>query len=328
MSFFGGLAAGAASVASRRDRTGDQATAGGVVVVGPAAATASSAERSDDGSSRPRRSARRRIPAAAFGLKQYLDRCGPVSSTSDKDDATASLGYSEVLSVQHSVGDAIPEFSQRPEDGTHCAAVEFHAPPAGAGGVAAGSSPNRVPCVAVAAAGSFGSAEAGADRRQEARHVFQTEPPRPKVGEEPNDLPEEFRTCATQPEATSRHGEVLAGPAGEKNSVVGIKSGCSELIGSDLPYVGEQGGVWHPVVDDPAGGHVDLDGRGDADPRPREGVIESADTGEEGDGGHLGHAGPPLVRNGMSTSAHACPDLESTIWHMDIRRQVSLNFGA
>jgi hypothetical protein len=166
MSFFGGLAAGAASVASRRDRTGDQAAAGGIVVVGPAAATASSAERSDDGSSRPRRSARRRIPAAAFGLKQYLDRCGPVSSTSDKDDATASLGYSEVLSVQHSVGDAIPEFSQRPEDGTHCAAVEFHATTADGGGVSAGSSPNRVPCVAVAAADSFCSAEAGADRRQ------------------------------------------------------------------------------------------------------------------------------------------------------------------
>lgn len=37
---------------------------------------------------------------------------------SDKEDATASLGHSEVLSVQHSVGEAIPELSHRPEDGT------------------------------------------------------------------------------------------------------------------------------------------------------------------------------------------------------------------
>ena len=36
---------------------------------------------------------------------------------SDKEDAAASLGNSEVLSVQNSVGEAIPELSHRPEDG-------------------------------------------------------------------------------------------------------------------------------------------------------------------------------------------------------------------
>ena len=42
---------------------------------------------------------------------------------SDNEDATTLLGDAEELSVQNSVGDPIPEFSQRPEDGTHCAAV-------------------------------------------------------------------------------------------------------------------------------------------------------------------------------------------------------------
>jgi hypothetical protein len=37
---------------------------------------------------------------------------------SDKEDATASLGHSKVLSVQNSVGEPIPEFPKRPEDGT------------------------------------------------------------------------------------------------------------------------------------------------------------------------------------------------------------------
>jgi len=36
---------------------------------------------------------------------------------SDNEDATASLRDSEVLSVEHSVGEPIPEFSQRPEEG-------------------------------------------------------------------------------------------------------------------------------------------------------------------------------------------------------------------
>jgi hypothetical protein len=42
---------------------------------------------------------------------------------SDKEDATAALGNSEVLSVQHSVGVPIPEVSQRPDDGTHILSV-------------------------------------------------------------------------------------------------------------------------------------------------------------------------------------------------------------
>jgi hypothetical protein len=36
----------------------------------------------------------------------------------DNEDSTASLGNSEVLSVQHSEGPPIPELAQRPEEGS------------------------------------------------------------------------------------------------------------------------------------------------------------------------------------------------------------------
>ena len=54
----------------------------------------------------------------AVALKKY--RCGtaPVSKTSDNEHTTAALGHSEVLSVQNSVGEPIPEDAQEPEEGT------------------------------------------------------------------------------------------------------------------------------------------------------------------------------------------------------------------
>jgi hypothetical protein len=42
---------------------------------------------------------------------------------SDNEDAAPSLGYSEILSVQNSVGDPIPEFDQHPEEGSKRASV-------------------------------------------------------------------------------------------------------------------------------------------------------------------------------------------------------------
>jgi hypothetical protein len=65
----------------------------------------------------PRLAARRSIPAQAFALKKYRCCTSPVSKMSDNEDATASLGHSEELSVQHSPGGTIPEFRQRPDDG-------------------------------------------------------------------------------------------------------------------------------------------------------------------------------------------------------------------
>jgi hypothetical protein len=81
-----------------------------------APATASKVSRNIVGNSLPRFSARRSIPAQAFALKEYRSGTPPVSKMSDKEDATAALGHSEELSVQHSLGATIPEFRQRPDD--------------------------------------------------------------------------------------------------------------------------------------------------------------------------------------------------------------------
>jgi hypothetical protein len=42
---------------------------------------------------------------------------------SDKEHTAAALGNSEELSVQHSVGEPIPEVSQRPDNGAHVFSV-------------------------------------------------------------------------------------------------------------------------------------------------------------------------------------------------------------
>jgi hypothetical protein len=53
-----------------------------------------------------------------LALKKYRRGTSPVSKMSDNEDATAALGHSEVLSVQHSPGATIPDVRQRPEDGS------------------------------------------------------------------------------------------------------------------------------------------------------------------------------------------------------------------
>jgi len=67
-------------------------------------ATASKALRNVSGNSRPLVPDRRNIPSHAFALKK--NRCGiePVSSTCDNEDSTASLGHSEILSIENSPG--------------------------------------------------------------------------------------------------------------------------------------------------------------------------------------------------------------------------------
>jgi hypothetical protein len=69
------------------------------------------------GNSFPRLSALLNIPAQAFGLKKYRRGRSPISKISDKYASAASLRDSEVFSVKRSVGDMIPEFSQRPDKG-------------------------------------------------------------------------------------------------------------------------------------------------------------------------------------------------------------------
>lgn len=85
----------------------------GLVVVW---ATDSNACRREGGNSRSRAAARRRIPAAALGLKKYLGGTGRVSKTSDNEHTAAALGHSEVLSVKHPPDHAVPEFDQATDD--------------------------------------------------------------------------------------------------------------------------------------------------------------------------------------------------------------------
>jgi len=55
------------------------------------------------------------MPRHAVALKK--NRCGtsPISKISDNEDAAPSLWNSEMLSVQNSVGEPIPEFDHAPE---------------------------------------------------------------------------------------------------------------------------------------------------------------------------------------------------------------------
>src|SRR5262249_45693485 len=68
------------------------------------------------GSFRPRFADRRKIPAAALGVKKDFRGPGWVSKTSDKQYTLAPLGDPEVLSVQHSPRHAIPEVIQGLDD--------------------------------------------------------------------------------------------------------------------------------------------------------------------------------------------------------------------
>jgi hypothetical protein len=60
------------------------------------------------------------MPRQAVALKKYRAGTPVVSKMSDNEDAAAALWNSEVLSVQNSVGEPIPEFAHRSEDGSKC----------------------------------------------------------------------------------------------------------------------------------------------------------------------------------------------------------------
>src|SRR3546814_17647761 len=117
-------------------RSGDEVSGCGFVCADAPSPVWRSARESANGNVFPRFSARRRMPEQAFALKKY--RCGrsPVSKISDNEDATAPLGNSEVLSVENAVGEPIPEFAQRPEEGAKL-------PSAGAGQYARDVFPDR-----------------------------------------------------------------------------------------------------------------------------------------------------------------------------------------
>lgn len=108
------------------------------------------------------------MPAQAFALKKYRSGTVPVSKMSDNEDATASLGHSEELSVQDSPGATIPDVRQRPEDGS------------------------KIP---------------SAVRRQDAGDVFPDDPPRPQSRSKLAKLDGQLATRIIQAASFSGDGE-------------------------------------------------------------------------------------------------------------------------
>lgn len=146
---------------------------------------------STTGSCLPRFAARRSIPAQAFALKKYRRGTAPVSKMSDNEDATAPLGHSEELSVQHSPGATIPEVRQRPEDGA------------------------KVP---------------SAVRRQDTRDVFPNDPSGPQSAGKPAKLDGQVATRVIQAASSSGDGERLAwSPSGENVDCAGASINPREI---------------------------------------------------------------------------------------------------
>ena len=142
-----------------------------------APATARSAASRWTGNFLPRRAARRRIPAQARALKKYRGWTSPVTKTRDNEHALPALGQSEILSVQNSVGEPIPEFDQAPEDGT------------------------KVP---------------SASRRQDSRDVLPNQPLGPCSLSKAKKLEGQVATAICQPSSESGDAETLAGRTADK----------------------------------------------------------------------------------------------------------------
>lgn len=101
---------------------------------------------------------------------------------SDKKDSTASLGDSDETSVQHSVGEPVAEFCQRPEDGT------------------------KVP---------------SASRRQDTGDVFPDDPARAKSISEPHELQGKVATRVRKPASESGNAESLARSSSDEQVTIG-----------------------------------------------------------------------------------------------------------
>jgi hypothetical protein len=167
--------------AGRTDAEGSDET--GVVEV---IATRASAVANGLGNVFPRRVARRKIPAAALGLKQYLGGTLASSTSAKEVDAPPPLGHAEVSAVQHSPGEIVnPEVGQRREnEGEIAAAV----------------------------------------RGKQSGYVLK-EHPAPsgeKSGSDAGELEEEPAPLARQPGAPAGDGDVLAGEAADEQITCGM----------------------------------------------------------------------------------------------------------
>jgi hypothetical protein len=117
------------------------------------------------------------MPLHALALKENRRRWSPVSKIADKEDSTALLRDSEELSVKHSVGEPIPAFPQRSEDGS------------------------KIP---------------SAVRRQDAGNIFPDDPARANSIKEAHALEGQLAASAIQPRSVSSDGEILTGCAGDE----------------------------------------------------------------------------------------------------------------
>lgn len=189
------------------------------------------------------------MPLAAFGLKQYLDRCGPVSRTSDKEQATASLGDSEVLRIQNPLGPPIAELCEvAPHDGDVVSAVDGEKP----------------------------------------RHVLADEPGGTCLSQDSHDVPPQSRSWVSHAAASARDAVSLAWPAGADNSSSGNKPCCSQLVTGYLRQVVEQVRFGEVPGQHAAAVRVDLDGSDDADAAAAQGEVKSAYAGAQAHGGQVG----------------------------------------
>ena len=224
----------------------------GVVAV----ARADSAACNRSGNVRPRFAARRKIPAAAFGLKK--NRCGAAGSrTADNEHSTAALGHSEISRVKHApCGAALwsgadarvsPAFLRdfRPEAG------EF---PEDDGEIFAGAS-------------FWGG--------QKARNVFGAKPIGSEFISDTHEFMEESAPRSSQATTLSRHTEILAGESTSKN--VNWRE-VALAAGGD---VSKADGFGESSLEDGLTERLDFDLPDRFESRPLEAKIESSNSREK-----------------------------------------------
>ena len=166
----------------------------------------SKASRNGSGNFRPLFLARRRIPRQAVALKKNRRGGSPISKISNKEDATAPLGNSKVLSVKNSVGEPIPELPQRPEDGS--------------------KRPSSV-------------------KRQDAGDVLSHQPGGAKAASKPKEFEGEVAALIIQSRSLSGDGEGLAGGSGHEkvncSTFISVYLGEVAQVGNLGVMVGQDG---------------------------------------------------------------------------------------
>jgi hypothetical protein len=163
------------------------------------AASASNASSKGGGSALPRTLARRKIPLAARAESAYRSLT-VISKTSDNEHSTAPLGDSEVSSVDHPPGAAIPDFGQRCEKDSKVSAL---------------------------------------GRGEEPNDVLKDDPSWPKLICDPCELKEETGALTLEACSLSGNAEVLAGESSAEkvDCATRFTSSSCRLPGADTPGV-------------------------------------------------------------------------------------------